>query len=206
MPQSKSNRVPCQMCGVEFGKAKYLSQHMLIHEGKTFACSMCSKTFSSRIRLNGHKYIHTEETVTCTVCNGSFLKSRLKAHSIIHSPARPFPCLLCEKAFKRKEGLRKHSINLHSGKDKSQCQVCQKSFTEEGLKRHKRVHSDGRSFACSSCHKKFQSQDFLSKHFERIHCHHKAEKFPCKLCRKLFTTESLLENHVCAAKFNCMGE
>ena len=59
MPQSKSNRVPCQMCGVEFGKAKYLSQHMLIHEGKTFACSMCSKTFSSRIRLNGHKYIHT---------------------------------------------------------------------------------------------------------------------------------------------------
>ena len=51
MPQSKSNRVPCQMCGVEFGKAKYLSQHMLIHEGKTFACSMCSKTFSSRIRL-----------------------------------------------------------------------------------------------------------------------------------------------------------
>ena len=55
MPQSKSNRVPCQMCGVEFGKAKYLSQHMLIHEGKTFACSMCSKTFSSRIHLNGHK-------------------------------------------------------------------------------------------------------------------------------------------------------
>ena len=43
MPQGNSNRVPCQICGVEFDRKKYLTRRMLLHEGKTFACGMCSK-------------------------------------------------------------------------------------------------------------------------------------------------------------------
>ena len=62
------------------------------------------------------------------------------------------------------------------------CEICSKRFTANNdLKKHLRIHSDGKPFICGACSKKFCTYSNLENH---IRTHRKS--FICEICSKAF--------------------
>ncbi len=64
----------------------------------------------------------------------------------------------------------------------------------DGLKGHKRVHSQERPFQCNYCEKGFKQKCNLRTH-ERRHLGEKPYRCDTKGCQKAFTTSSDLNRH-----------
>ena len=79
----------------------------------------------------------------CPVCEKQFKgRGDLKKHTVIHSDMRPFSCQQCDKAFKFPQNRNKHMIT-HTGMKDFKCDMCGKLFAESGsLKGHMKWHLD----------------------------------------------------------------
>nr|XP_032514667.1 zinc finger protein 596-like [Danaus plexippus plexippus] len=55
-------------------------------------------------------------------------------HQRTHSDERPYPCALCDKAFKCKSALDRH-FRSHSGEKPYVCQVCGKAFAQSNSRK-----------------------------------------------------------------------
>ena len=72
-------------------------------------------------------------------------------------------CMICKKRFP--EPL----FNVHqcsrSGAESYECEICKKTFTENGiLTKHKRVHTGEKPYECEICKKKFSTTSSLIVH------------------------------------------
>eukprot|EP00088_Acartia_fossae_P041095 TRINITY_DN4296_c0_g1_i11.p1 TRINITY_DN4296_c0_g1~~TRINITY_DN4296_c0_g1_i11.p1 ORF type:complete len:333 (-),score=67.78 TRINITY_DN4296_c0_g1_i11:153-1151(-) len=140
---------------------------------QNFQCHFCSKLFKKHYNLQQHLRIHTKETIKCPHenCTSKFKdKSTLNKHvKSVHLQQKPFSCVTCGKAFKRRDHL-KHHFAVHTGERKYACDVCDMSFSfQSTLQKHKRVHSVLEVVKCRVCGKDFRGEHSLKKHVKKFH-------------------------------------
>ena len=75
----------------------------------------------------------------------------------------PFKCEICEKYFKKSNGLKYHFKVVHNLERQHHCNICQKAFDSQSkLTRHmKLVHENKKCHECDSCGKSFPRAESL---------------------------------------------
>lgn len=111
-----------------------------------------------------------QKSVKCHFCDKNFEKSTLEEHQKIHEKTF-FDCQECDKKFRRKSSLRKHSNFLHKGKFKYECKECQVTFIdltkyELHINTKHKTKETQRKYHCqeSDCKKSFSSSEYLKRH------------------------------------------
>ena len=108
----------CEVCGKNFrsnGALKTHKQH--VHEGfsEEVPCDVCGKSFRTRELLKQHQEREHSESpkYVCDTCGQRFGNSyHLRRHEALHTDEE-FPCALCSRRFKRKDGLDSHMATIH---------------------------------------------------------------------------------------------
>ncbi|KAF9821549.1 hypothetical protein SFRURICE_014313 [Spodoptera frugiperda] len=143
----KSNRVNCEICGLEVTKNNILS-HLRRHVNlRPYKCSYsdCRRRFKDKGDLKKHTLIHyPDRQYNCTYCNRRFpRKSRLNEHIAKHLRGYRVQCDYCSEMFAFKKSLSKHIKRAHGPNPKKYicddvlCQLCKKVFSQSiGLKEH----------------------------------------------------------------------
>lgn len=111
-----------------------------------------------------------QKSVKCHFCDKNFEKSYLEEHKKIHSSTF-YHCTdeSCDKKFRRKSSLRKHSYQ-HKGRFKYECTECKVTFIDltkyELHKNTKHETKDSPRYHCPdpNCRKSFASPDYLKRH------------------------------------------
>ena len=148
----------CEQCEASFKTAHALKKHTSAVHGKItsgdndveiidtclFVCETCGKNFS-------------------------FEKS-LHLHMRSHSNERLYQCGHCDARFKSLVILQRHCRQLHCEDKPFACQSCQKCFkTKFLLSKHTLCHINDRSFGCDTCQAKFKLKVYLERHVKRMH-------------------------------------
>ncbi|KAL1437976.1 hypothetical protein MTO96_048436 [Rhipicephalus appendiculatus] len=139
------------------------------------------------------------EDILCPICERPFsLKRSLKAHMLLHSRTRWFPCSICGKLFQQSSILvheRTHHDRALRQRERNvktvQCSMCRTIFLNEaGLKTHMRSHTSKRPHECNVCSKEFKDRQALHRH-RSLH----RENFKCELCPSSFIHKVSLWKH-----------
>ena len=89
----------------------------------------------------------------------------------------------------------KKNQNKETGTSLPVCPTCNKNFsTNKILKRHIKIHSDGKNYQCSEegCNLSFTRKDNLNTHMRK----HTGEKlFSCTSCKKYFASKQSKDRH-----------
>uniref|UniRef100_A0A2H1W4V8 SFRICE_011956 n=1 Tax=Spodoptera frugiperda TaxID=7108 RepID=A0A2H1W4V8_SPOFR len=170
----KSNRVNCEICGLEVTKNNILS-HLRRHVNiRPYKCSYsdCRRRFKDKILV--HR--------SCSGmggCGGLVpLKMRptmehgdLKKHTLIHYPDRQYSCTYCNRRFPRKSRLNEH-IAKHLRGYRVQCDYCSEMFAfKKSLSKHiKRAHGPNpKKYICDVCGMAVYSRRGIIRHLQYGH-------------------------------------
>ena len=112
----------------------------------------------------------------------------------IHNEQKPFKCHICEKKFRRVDGLQVHK-RIHTG-EKYKCDICDKKFKQSGsLNVHKRIHTEENPFQCYFCSARFRLCSQKNDHERKEHTRPKI-KCPWSGCQSEFNANSNLRMHI----------
>lgn len=163
-------------------------------------------------RVLDKKSLSIKKQYKCDQCE-KFLgsNSSLRVHmKSVHSDVKKFNCLLCDRAFARKNYLQLH-MAVHTGEKNYECDECGRSYTQRSslnthMKSHKYVPK------CLLCKRIFKTNELLEQHLEE---HQQlCETLPsqeqllgqvgfiastsleCHLCGKTYATKSSLTTHL----------
>ncbi|KAF3852398.1 hypothetical protein F7725_005753 [Dissostichus mawsoni] len=155
--------------------------------------------FKEKAALVSHLKLHKKvqakpRSLTCGDCGKVFGRMyHLKRHIVTHRKASNgdiYTCPDCQKDFAFPEDLNKH-LEIHLKENNGTCPKCDETFSSpEELEAHMGVHE--KSYACSTCGKKFKVEYALKKHEQG----HQDEQFYCSLCRKHFIKLSHYKRHM----------
>ena len=180
--------------------------------GDYVRCNICNTTLKSLRSLKSHlKLIHDGQNIRikCQICfNGFKSSTALNIHmKNLHevNAKDPIKCNLCEFAFTRKRGLRRHQISKHSGGSTKKCEICEQEFSVGHFKKHFEKEHEGNQkvkpkvpieeLICKVCEKSYSDKISLVRHIDRQHSNqHKL--FKCISCEKEFKAKSYLDRHV----------
>ncbi|KTF72323.1 hypothetical protein cypCar_00045663 [Cyprinus carpio] len=149
-------------CAKTFRKRRALKLHLATHGTSSFRCSKsgCGMRFESHVARKAHDRRHSGYRCPHAECPISVHTWRnLQKHMASH-PAS-FPCMVCKKAFKKRDALRRHKRTHALQKPVLLCpsQGCQAYFsTTFNLQHHiRKIHLQLLSHRCSfpGCSKSF---------------------------------------------------
>ncbi|XP_038053859.1 zinc finger protein 236-like isoform X3 [Patiria miniata] len=102
---------------------------------------------------------------TCPLCSMTFRHtSQLMRHRRTHTNERPFECVDCHQAFRRKCHLKRHWQRIHSGEKPFKCAICGKAFSDRDHQRqHETIHGP-ETYPCFHCRCVFPSETYLIQH------------------------------------------
>ena len=105
--------------------------------------------------------------------------------------AKMHKCHICDKVFKNKRTLTRHS----QSHDKSlTCPFCQTAFDRlDRLNQHLKT-KHGNTFTCDICHKTFQHKHHLTRHMESHD--YSSKSWPCPICHQTFKRKDNLNRHL----------
>ncbi|XP_037036082.1 zinc finger protein 431-like [Bradysia coprophila] len=108
-------RHQCPTCGRRLRTYGQLTQHLKVHEGKTFPCDQCDKIFPYYARLRLHRFTHaTELKFECDQCSKKFKQKKyLLQHKATHTNERRYACKFCNASFNFTSGRRAHEKSQH---------------------------------------------------------------------------------------------
>uniref|UniRef100_A0A2H1VFC4 SFRICE_013663 n=1 Tax=Spodoptera frugiperda TaxID=7108 RepID=A0A2H1VFC4_SPOFR len=172
----KSNRVNCEICGLEVTKNNILS-HLRRHVNlRPYKCSYsdCRRRFKDKGDLKKHTLIHyPDRQYNCTYCNRRFpRKSRLNEHIAKHLRGYRVQCDYCSEMFAFKKSLSKHIKRAHGPNPKKYiCDVCGMAvYSRRGIIRHLQYgHGTENDVLCQLCKKVFSQSIGLKEHYLRHH-------------------------------------
>merc|ERR1711860_288716 len=119
--------------------------------------------------------------VQCDKCDKIFkTKSKLKRHTQSVHEGVKFPCKQCPEIYSYHDGLRRHMKNYHGGLVDQPMDI--KDFSPDVTK-----------FQCDKCDKIFFSNTNLKRHTQSVH---EGVKFPCKQCPTIFCFHDDLRRHM----------
>ena len=100
-------------------------------------------------------------------------------------------CQVCEKVFKHRQSLSRHTCNTQS--KKFSCEGCGKSFLrKDALGRHKNTCKGRKQLlVCKICDKEFPNNSKLLRHIKK----HNKSNFKCDFCSKTFSRSDHFNNH-----------
>ena len=143
--------IPCEICQKEV-KLTQLKSHMKYHHDPAW--------------IGKKKYKPLDYDLICEICCYTTRHSSLlhRHKQRYHSDGPGFQCEKCDRKFKIKEDLKKHSI-VHSEEERelntTKCNVCDKSILKRNLGTHmKTVHQKVKNHKCQTCSKAFATKVF----------------------------------------------
>ena len=114
-----------------------------------------------------------EKPYRCGDCGRSFpVYASYQRHRVTHSDARPFRCVLCSKAFRLRETLKKHARDAHAAVARYACAVCGARYRHPyDLRNHMEKHTGRTRFAhrCAVCARKFVTRENMEAHVRQKH-------------------------------------
>ena len=107
----------CLLCDLDFPTSESLSEHMSAQHSQkqrtvpnSLKCPKCQLTVKDKKALSNHLVIHKDKKHICKQCGSCFArKDYLSNHKLIHSGKKSFSCNSCDRHFKQKSTLYKHS-------------------------------------------------------------------------------------------------
>ena len=137
-----SNKILCDLCGKQFTSERTLQRHNQIAHEKSplyqdHICDLCGSKFNRKDALIRHgKEQHYESKV-----NFAYMDHVEDMESL-----SSVNCEFCEKTFKRKSDLKRHTLSVHSETPPAElaCSICGKTFSRKfSLNRHmKSAHKE----------------------------------------------------------------
>ncbi|XP_014359734.2 uncharacterized protein LOC106711842 [Papilio machaon] len=196
-------------CGAVYHSRAKLLWHKETHDSKPKSCLFCSDKFVHSSSLTRHvrrthnahflsdKVKGKEVNVPCPVCKQIYLRSNLRAHLLIHSGKKPYPCVICNKSFTTKWNLKLHRWTHMSRSAKPfKCHLCKGAFIRytEYIS-HMNSHKSLRPYTCNYCGCQFIRKYNCQRHVRE---HEMAKKFVCKVpeCGKSFHRSYYLSEHM----------
>ncbi|XP_046382752.1 zinc finger protein 585A-like [Ischnura elegans] len=204
MIRHEEPKVPCPMCGILFTRKIFMLYHMRRHR---VACEICGEVFENTPLLVEHQKVHAKEGnippsdhpefPKCHICGKQFLRiMQLRHHLPLHSEERPFQCNLCDKSYRRKKDLAKHTDKKHGEPKPYQCSYCPCTFrTEQVLLKHENGHTLGKPYNCAMCGVGFWSPLHLERHLVKHASSNWSGNYQCKDCGKTFPHKNTLIAH-----------
>ncbi|GAB0099813.1 hypothetical protein DMENIID0001_157020 [Sergentomyia squamirostris] len=147
----------CQFCRKIFRNHIVCLEHMITHgDGKDFHCAHCPGRYRSRSGLYAHlrkshfsrkmKKLPAEPkppqstVIRCFICRELFEnEAKMQKHLVVHIDMMPYKCDQCGQTFKRKEGLRNHSIQHKT--ERTVCPYCYQDI--DGIYDHMKTKHPG---------------------------------------------------------------
>ncbi|XP_044727324.1 zinc finger protein 470-like [Chrysoperla carnea] len=188
----------CEKCNKEFKKIWALGKHMHNkHKAKVLNCNKCELKFYHPLHLKEHQELtHNPSNFTCNTCNKVYTNIYdLKRHKFKRSTLQ---CQRCDKSFKDRCSLKKHTKEVHSRIEKYvTCHICGRSITKKCLQNHLETHNEHRDkVKCDICSKEL-SQQSLQNHIRQVHGDQKAiRNHLCNICGFAARKPSDLQRHL----------
>ncbi|XP_059146273.1 zinc finger protein 62 homolog [Physella acuta] len=174
-------------CKARFYLMKNLDNHLWHHCKKVSTCDVdgCSQIFDDQLQLAKHSQIHFDGKMKCPWrnCSSRFTAmGTLKQHFLAHSRClkasfgADFCCLVCDRVFSNKYGLRNH----------------QRTHIEEVSGKTKRPESAVYECEEPNCHVVFRQHKHFFDHFLG---HYTQDQTSCDHCQQTFTNMMMKSKH-----------
>ena len=194
--------VSCDICGKAAVDNSSLKKHKdLKHptdeiNPHTHKCSICPAICETKEKLIKHeKGVHFQDkSYKCSYCEfETAWEAALKRHESRHNSDKIFPCDICGKILKSRNGVKSHKLLMHTDlKESFKCEFCSYvTHTKENLEGHIKSHDENRvKTKCSLCQKLVLH---LGHHMKSIHVRKKIHQ--CDQCNFSGKLPSILERH-----------
>lgn len=106
----------CNICGAQFNRPANLKTHTRIHSGeKPYKCETCGSRFVQVRRCFAGFQTYVVLAAYEQICGGLSLQvAHLRAHVLIHTGEKPYPCEICGTHFRHLQTLKSH-MRIHTG-------------------------------------------------------------------------------------------
>lgn len=106
----------CNICGAQFNRPANLKTHTRIHSGeKPYKCETCGSRFVQvRRGLAGLWRVAPRRAVSNRPRPFPLQVAHLRAHVLIHTGEKPYPCEICGTHFRHLQTLKSH-MRIHTG-------------------------------------------------------------------------------------------
>ncbi|XP_053384658.1 zinc finger protein 665-like [Mercenaria mercenaria] len=163
-----------------------------IDNGNTnYQCKICPYLTERYNSIIEHSQIHViSELLGCALCDKTFkVKKSLWRHTNQHKKF-PHMCKTCMRMYETKEELEEHKI---SHDPSHVCDVCNKTYDSIGrLNYHKKISHGPKQNTCDICSSSFASKSLLRQHKKR----HGPKQFFCDKCSCSYYFMHQLTNHL----------